>query len=141
MTFFIAVTPIVTSVYPNSTQLNYTVNMGDSVTFQCVATGIPAPSITWFRNGTELMNTPVDSNPPDVTLVSDEMGEMTYQSTRTLTLCMTEDDDSGGYECRASNDATPGEDMMPFELIVQSKCKMLFSMGFLCVLLILFSSS
>ncbi len=114
-------TPVVTSVYPDSTQLNYTVNMGDPVTFQCVATGIPAPTITWFRNGTELMNTRVGVNPPNVTSVLDGIGETIYQSTRTLTLDMTKDNDSGVYECRASNAAIPGENMMPFELIVRSE--------------------
>ena len=130
------VTPEVTSVYPDLTQLNYTVNMGDPVTFQCVATGIPPPSITWFRNGTELSNI-VNSrlafnNPSDPILLADTM---VYEVTRTLTLNMSEDGDSGGYECRASNDATPGLDTEPFELIVQSKhfcCVLLFVMWCLC---------
>ena len=108
-------TPEVTSV------MNYTVNMGDTVTFECVATGIPAPSITWFRDGTELSSARVTVNSADVMSVMDGMGDTIYQSTRTLSLGMTEDGDSGGYECRASNAATPGEDQMPFEVIVQSK--------------------
>ena len=122
------VTPEVTSVYPDPNQLNYTVNMGDTVTFECVATGIPAPSITWLRNGMELNNTVdcrVAENPRDVISVQDETGETVFQSTRTLTLNGTEDDDSGDYECMASNDAMPGENMAPFELIVQSEYKKL----------------
>ena len=105
------VSPMVTSVYPFSSQMNYTVNMTNEVTFECVATGIPPPSITWYRNGTEL-----DSNDTCVTFK-----DLIFEITRTLTLVMTEDGDSGIYKCRASNEATPGEDSMAFELIVQSK--------------------
>ena len=118
-----AVSPMVTSVYPDSSQLNYTVDMTAEVTFVCVGTGIPPPSITWYRNGTEL-----DSNDTRVTFndafevaVMDNE-EIIYSSViRALMLNMTEDGDSGIYECRASNEATPGEDSMAFELIVQSK--------------------
>ena len=113
---------MVTSVYPDSSQMNYTVNMGDVVTFQCVATGIPAPSITWFRNGTELSNSRVTlGDLSEATSVADNAGEMIFQTSRVLALSMTEDDDSGSYECRASNSATNGSDTETFELIVQSK--------------------
>ena len=112
---------MVTSVYPDSSQMNYTVNTGDTVTLQCVATGIPAPSITWFRNGTELSNSRVTINDPSESTTTDGDGEMILQTTRTLNLSMTEDGDSGSYECRASNNATPREISESFEVIVQSK--------------------
>ena len=113
--------PTVTQVYPDPAQVNYEVNMENNVTFICVATGVPPPSITWFRNGIELNSTTdprvilgQHSNP-----VSDE--EMVYTVNRTLTLGMSEDGDSGSYECLASNDATPAEDNKEFELVVQGK--------------------
>ena len=115
---------MITSVYPDPSQMNYTVNMGDVVTFQCVATGIPAPSITWFRNGTELSNSRVTlSDLSEATNVADvdDTREMILQTSRTINLSMTEDGDSGSYECRASNDGTPGEDSESLELIVQSE--------------------
>ena len=112
---------MITSVYPDPSQMNYTVNMGEVVTFQCVATGIPAPSITWFRNGTELSNSRVTISNLSESSAMDSDGEMILQTTRTLNFTMTEDGDSGSYECRASNDATPGEDSEPFEVIVQSR--------------------
>ena len=97
--------------------------MENNVTFICVATGIPPPSITWFRNGTELNSTTdprvilgQHSNP-----VSDE--EMVYTVNRTLTLEMSEDGDSGSYECMTSNVATPSGDDKEFELVVQSKSR------------------
>ena len=110
-----------TQVYPDPAQTNYQVNMENNVTFICVATGVPPPSITWFRNGTELNKTTDHrvilgqlSNP-----VSDE--NMVYTVNRTLILGLSEDGDSGSYECMASNDATPAEDSMEFDLVVQSK--------------------
>ena len=113
---------MITSVYPDPSQMNYTVNMGDVVTFQCVATGIPATSITWFRNGTELSNSRVTLGDLSESSAMDGDGEMILQTSRTLNLSMTEDGDSGSYECRVSNDATPGENSKIFEVIVQSKC-------------------
>ena len=116
---------MVTSVYPDPSLMNYTVNMGDVVTFQCVASGIPAPSITWFRNGTELssaVNSRVTlGDLSEATSVADNAGEMIFQTSRVFALSMTEDDDSGSYKCRASNNATNGSDTETFELIVQSK--------------------
>ena len=115
---------MVTNVYPDPSQMNYTVNMGEAVTFVCMATGIPPPSITWYRNGTELNSTDTRVTFNDtfevVTVMDSE--EIIYSSViRALMLNMTEDGDSGIYECRASNEATPGEDSIEFELIVQSK--------------------
>ena len=105
--------------------MNYTVDMTDEVTFECVATGIPPPSITWYRNGTELDSTDTRvtfNDPSGAVTVMDSDGEIIYSAvTRTFILDITEDGDSGIYECRASNEATPGEDSMEFELIVQSK--------------------
>ena len=110
------------SVYPEPSQMNYTVNMTETAIFQCVATGIPAPSITWFRNGTELSDTRVTLNDPLTPVtVTDNEGEVVLQVTRTLSLSTSVDGDSGSYECRASNDATAGEDRESFELVVQSK--------------------
>ena len=119
--YLFPVSPMVTSVYPDPSQMNYTVNMGDAVTFQCVATGILAPSITWFRNGTELSNSRVTLGDPSENTTTDGDGEMILQTSLSLTLSVTEDGDSGSYECRASNDATPGEDSESFEVIVQSR--------------------
>ena len=112
-------TPEVTSV------MNYTVDLGNTATFQCVASGIPAPTITWFRGGVELngSNSQVMLNAPSTTIV---MGtsiarDMVYEVTRTLILSMSRDEDSDTYQCRATNAAMPGMDTMDFELIVQSE--------------------
>ena len=124
--FISAVTPEVTNVYPDPSQMNYTVNVSNTATLQCVATGIPAPTITWFRGGVELnaSDPRVTFNAPSTTMVmgTSIAGEMVYQVNRTLTLSMSRDEDSGTYQCRATNAAMPGMDTMDFELIVQSGC-------------------
>ena len=123
--FSYAVTPMVTSVYPEVGQMNYTVNETDTVTFECSATGIPPPTITWLRNGMEL-NDMTDSrvtvgDPMEMDFTRDNDGETVSIVTRTLNLMNTTDGDSGMYTCMATNDADPGSDTMDFDLIVQSK--------------------
>lgn len=119
-------TPVVTSAYQESAQTDYTINMGDSVTFYCEATGIPPPSIAWYRNGTKFDNitnsrvTLSQSSTP-IPEIDKSGAIMVYSVNRTLTLMMSEDADSGSYECRASNEAIPGENSVKFVLIVQSK--------------------
>ena len=98
----------------------YTVNETETVTFECSATGIPGPSISWSRNGIELSGSRVmfgDSIATNFSRVSD--GENVWLVSRTLQLTNTMDDDSGTYTCNATNSA--GDDYEPFELIVQSK--------------------
>ena len=116
---------MVTSVYPEVDQMNYTVNETDTVTFECSATGIPPPTITWLRNGMEL-NDMTDSrvtvgDPIEMDFSRAIDGETVSVVTRTLNLINTTDGDSGMYTCMATNDANPGDNMIDFELIVQSK--------------------
>lgn len=142
---YLVVTPVVTIVLPDpsyaimvgelvsfqcaavvSFMRNYTVNIQDNITFECVAMGIPPPlTITWYRNGTELNNTTdlrvTSSEPSDSMVVMDSNGELVFAVSRTLTIAISEDNDSGYYECRASNEAIPGEGSTEFELTVQSK--------------------
>ena len=116
---------MVTNVYPEMGQMNYTLNERDTVTFECSATGIPPPTITWLRNGMELNDTTnsrvtVD-NSTEMDFTRDNDGETVSKVTRTLNLVNTTDGDSGMYTCMATNDADPGDNMMDFELIIQSK--------------------
>ena len=120
---FHTVTPTVTSVYPEMGQMNYTVNETDTVTFECSATGIPPPTITWLRNGMELNNM-TDSrvtvgDPMETNITRDNVGKTVSIVTRTLNLMNTIDGDSGMYTCMASNDANPNNDTEVFELVVQ----------------------
>ena len=126
-----SVSPQVASVHPDSTtHINYTTDAinyqcvsgtqyavitGYTATFQCTALGIPTPSIAWYRNGTEINS----NSDPRVTL--NNYTTIQNAVSRTLTLEESHFEDSGSYECRASNDGTPGEDNMEFILIVYGK--------------------
>ena len=88
--------------------------------FECTASGIPAPTISWYRNGTELSgNSHITlSNHTASTLVQVD-GGMVYNVSRTLMLADTRDADSDNYTCVALN--IVGNDSQEFELIVQSE--------------------
>ena len=98
--------------------MNYTINETDPVTFECTATGIPAPDIgfNFSSIASRVQVSGVPSSPIEVARMSD--GEMVYQDTRTAVITSTVDSDSGVYECIAINDI-PGMDSEQFELIVQ----------------------
>ena len=98
---------------------NYTVNETETVTFECTATGIPAPNITWNRNGVELSGDRVSVSNPTPASYNRSDGEVVQFVTRTLSLPNTVDGDSGTYTCNATNNA--GMDSEPFELVVQSE--------------------
>ena len=114
--YSVTVLPVVTSVYPEVGQTNYTVNETDSIIFECTATGIPAPDIDFdFGDITARVDVRESSLPVEVTRNQD--GEIVYQVTRTAMINRTMDSDSGVYMCGANNDV--GMDQESFELIVQ----------------------
>ena len=87
--------------------------------FECTATGIPPPTISWYRNGTEL-NEGLDpritlSNHSEPLLVSSD-GGVFYSVSRALVLTDTRDDDSNDYTCFATN--IVGIDEQEFVLII-----------------------
>ena len=114
-----SVLPFVISVYPEVDQMNYTVNEGEPVIFECTATGIPAPDIMFnFSSIVNRVQNTTSSSPVEVARMSD--GEMVYQVTRTGTIRSTMDSDSGVYECIATNEVPEMRmNILQFELIVQ----------------------
>ena len=103
---------------------DYTVNETNPVTFECSASGIPAPTISWFRinqtvstmltNGTQSL-----ISPPRVENTYELPGDRgtAFLVTSTLTIPATQDEDSGQYTCQAVNDF--GNETREIELIVQ----------------------
>ena len=103
----------------------YVVNETLAVTFMCNATGIPPPTIQWFRDQTLLSGTMgSDFSGTDLNsrVVVDEssLGEVSSVS-RSLTVMNAMDGDTGIYRCAATNEAMNGTDMEEFELFVQGK--------------------
>ena len=110
-----------TYVFPTE-NFTYTVNETDSVTFVCMVVGIPAPSISFYRNGgiidqsTDMRITLTDNSEPQDFLTS---GGTVFLVSRNLTLDNTMDTDSGTYTCAASNVAA--NMTRHFEQIVQGE--------------------
>ena len=103
----------------------YVVNETNSIIFECSASGIPAPTISWFRVN-QTMSTMLTNGtrsliaPPQVTTYELPDGRGTASLvTSTLTIPATQDDDSGQYACQAVNDFR--NETRQFELIVQGK--------------------
>ena len=126
-------------VVPNVTFLThgfvYTVNETEVAIFECTATGIPPPTISWYRNGTELRED-LDpritlSNHSEPLFVSRD-GEVIYSISRSLMLANTRDDDSAIYTCLASN--TVDGSYQQFELIVQGWHLLYSYMYLLCTI-------
>ena len=107
---------------------NYTVNQFDEVTFECRATGIPAPYINWYRNGVlldEAFDSRISLSDPVVTQPA--TSNDVYEVYRTLTFNSTRDDDTDTYTCVAGN----GNARMPnvtqdFELFVRGMFQSVF---------------
>ena len=108
----------------------YTINEFQPATFECNATGIPAPYINWYRNG-DLLNEAFDSRISLSELtVSGPVNPIAtdlFTVCRTLTFNYTRDSDTDTYTCVAGN----GNARMPnvtqnFELFIRGKVWLLY---------------
>ena len=125
MTIFCLICAVVPSILFPLVNFTYIVNETDPVTFNCSATGIPPPEITWMRNGV-LLDDNVD---PRISLgnlsdpeVFPTTGGNIYSVSRNLTISNTGDNDSDTYTCVGSNgNAVTPSVAQDFELIVQCK--------------------
>ena len=115
--------PVVPEITEPGVETVVTVNEGMTATFECTATGIPGPTITWRRmNSTNeftedsrvVLGEPTPPQP-----VTTPNGTI-FSVTRQLNLTTTRDSDSGFYFCQASGGE---EDILnvelPFELFVR----------------------
>jgi len=102
LTFVFSLTVIPEIIFPNGSFAGYVINVTDPVTFECIATGIPPPTIQWSRDGV-LLSSGVTLSEPSQTMVSAPVGTgMIYQVERTLTFNTTASD-TDTYACEASN--------------------------------------
>ena len=109
----------------------YVVNEGQNVTFSCSAFGVPAPTISWQRDGVEFSPSS-DSRVvlhSEVTTQVDYMGPV-YRTTRNLTFTSVTDSDTRNkngmmYQCVAVNtvggsgSVEESEDVEDFTLFVR----------------------
>ena len=79
---------------PNVTdfQGQYTVNLTQSVTLRCPATGYPPPTVNWTKDGMSISETDLDLSKYDI---DETAGTLKIFDTRYI--------DSGTYECTVSN--------------------------------------
>ena len=89
--------------------------------FECNATGIPAPDIEFFLNGSRLESNEnfslLDPVTEDIDLTGD--GDVVQLVTGRLRISRTLDGNSNNYSCVATN--INGRDSVEFELIVWGK--------------------
>ena len=104
----------------------HTVNETEQAVMKCSASGIPAPTISWFGTLLSASYMLVSSTQYLLTMCQVEEdytlpgGRGTaFLVTSTLTIPVTQDEDSGQYACQAVNDF--GNETREFELIVQGK--------------------
>ena len=112
------------------TKETFVVNETNPAILTCVATGIPAPNISWFVDpsffmpggGGGSMVAPIDSDGIDYSISSTTrvLGSQNIEVTSTLTVHNTAMNDSGVYTCEAMNSLGSVTDTAG--LVVQCKC-------------------
>ena len=114
----ITVVPVITFSAENGV---YIVNETSTVTFTCIATGIPPPSIQWLRRDFLFDFNTNDSLSSRIQLADpiNRTDGTVLVVMRTLTINSAIDSDNGTYTCQANNSAINGKDQDNFELYVQ----------------------
>ena len=87
---------------------------GNNLTLQCNASGYPAVTITWLRDGM-----PTDAGSVTVTTSNSSDGVVLVSSV--LTLVNVEAEDSGSYSCRAVNNVSDVTRVVT-EITITGKC-------------------
>ena len=97
---------------PNQT---FAVDAGNTITFLCVASGNPTPSISWNREDTVL------NNDSQVTVYEELVTENEVTFLQSILELCAEEADAGQYSCFANN--TLGNDTASFVLTVNAQSK------------------
>ena len=102
--------------------MNQTQNEGDTASFTCQATGVPVPTISWYYNGSLLVN--------GTEYMITEMSLNTTTISNTLTIMSVESSDAGTYTCNATN--VVSSDNSSGVLAVNGECANKYSILFSC---------
>ena len=90
------------------------------VTFMCTATGVPSPTISWFRieDGNQT-NLTLDSRVAVSPMSTQNPTTLIFEVVQSLTLSDTMGSDTGNYSCQAVNAA--GQITVPFQLAISGE--------------------
>ncbi len=86
-------------------------DISDQVTFNCSASGVPLPTISWYRDGSPL--DPANFNISETTIGMDSVSSVLILGSLVLS-------DAGTYSCNASNEVS-GTDTRQFTFTIESK--------------------
>ena len=105
LTLYFVTLPVPLTVIAVPPRVRY-VNVGDSATFTCNASGVPTPNITWYRDGKQINSSHY------------EISSITASSSQ-LTINNASHADNGYYVCRASLNAMEPADTTYFLGIIK----------------------
>ena len=75
----------------------------EQLELRCTVSGTPIPTVTWFKDGNELI---IDDNNDNIIIVeTNEVVDNIMVRESNLRIVSAGSEDSGDYMCRASNDA------------------------------------
>ena len=93
--------------------------LGGNVSINCTAYGVPRPTVTWRKN-----NEHISSSYPGITIINDNV--TVHQVTSYLILSHISHNDSGIYQCNATNELVEVKSIMSSGIIdILSKSKAL----------------
>lgn len=93
----------------------FVVNQTDSLSIECATTGIPLPSLQWFKGGQGILEDLLGSPLVQYNYLTEEGVVARVQ--QNLTISPTHGSDTGDYTCVAVN--TAGQDNVTFTIYVQ----------------------